>query len=65
MVVLTSSNQERDRQQAYELGANGYVVKIIDFEADTAALHGIAQYWVVSNEPPPGSLPRPKPVPTE
>jgi CheY-like chemotaxis protein len=65
VVVLTSSNQERDRQRAYELGANGYVVKNIDFEADTAALHAIAQYWALSNEPPPGSLPRPKPTATE
>lgn len=46
-------------------GHNGYVVKSIDFEADTAALHAIAQYWAVSNEPPPGSLPRPKPASME
>ncbi len=61
VVVLTASNQERDRQRAYELGANGYVVKTIDFEADTATLHAIAQYWAMSNEPPAGCLPRPKP----
>ena len=61
VVVLTASNQERDRQRAYALGANGYVVKNIDFEADTAALHAIAQYWALFNEPPAGSLPRPKP----
>jgi CheY-like chemotaxis protein len=61
VVILTASNQERDRQRAYELGANGYVVKTIDFEADTATLHAIAHYWAMSNEPPAGSLPRPKP----
>jgi CheY-like chemotaxis protein len=60
VVVLTASNQERDRQRAYELGANGYVVKTIDFAADTAALHAIARYWAIANEPPPGSVPRPK-----
>ena len=60
VVILTASNQERDRQRAYELGANGYVVKTIDFEADTAALHAVAQYWAMCNEPPAGSLPRPK-----
>ncbi len=65
VVVLTSSNQERDRQRAYELGANGYVVKTIDYEADTAALHAIARFWALSNEPPPGSLPRPKPASSE
>ncbi len=60
VVVLSASNQQRDRQRAYALGANGYVVKTIDFEADTAALHAIAHYWVIFNEPPAGSLPRPK-----
>jgi CheY-like chemotaxis protein len=61
VVILTASNQERDRQRAYTLGANGYVVKTIDFEADTAALHAVAQYWAIFNEPPAGCLPRPKP----
>ncbi|MGA2256195.1 MAG: response regulator [Thermoguttaceae bacterium] len=65
VVILTSSNQQRDLQRAYELGANGYVVKTIDFDVDNAALHAIAQYWAVANEPPPGSLPRPKPPTTE
>lgn len=65
VVVLTSSSQPRDLQRAYELGANGYVVKTIDFESGNAALHAIAQYWAVANEPPFGSLPRPKPTATE
>ncbi len=60
VVIMTASNHERDRQRAYELGANGYVVKTIDFEADTSALHAVAQYWALYNEPPAGSLPRPK-----
>ncbi len=60
VVVLTASNQERDRQRAYALGANGYVVKTIDFEADTAALHAVAHFWAMFNEPTAGSLPRPK-----
>ena len=62
VVVLTSSNQPRDLVRAYELGANGYVVKTIDFAAGNAALQAIAQYWAVANEPPPGSLPRAKPA---
>lgn len=65
VVVLTSSSQPRDLERAYELGTNGYVVKTIDFEAGNTALHAIAQYWAVANEPPPGSLPRPKPSTTE
>ncbi len=58
VVVLTSSSQPRDLQRAYELGANGYVVKTIDFAASNAALQSIARFWALANEPPPGSLPR-------
>ena len=60
VVILTATHHQRDRQRAKQLGANGYVVKTIDFEADTAALHAVAQYWALCNEPPAGSLPRPK-----
>jgi CheY-like chemotaxis protein len=60
VVLFSTSNQPRDRERAYELGANGYVVKTIDCAANNAALYAIAQFWVVANEPPPGCLPRPK-----
>jgi DNA-binding NarL/FixJ family response regulator len=65
VVVLTSSNQERDVQRAYEAGANGYVVKTIDFDAYAAALRIIGRYWADTNEPPPNCLRRPKAGSTE
>ena len=58
VVMLTSSSQPGDLQRAYELGANGYVVKTIDFAANNATLLAVAQFWALVNEPPPGSLPR-------
>lgn len=54
-VVLTSSGEERDLRRAYELGANAYVVKCIDFRAYSRSLAAIANFWLASNEPPPGS----------
>jgi len=60
VVMLTSSSQPGELQRAYELGANGYVVKTIDFAANNAALLAVAQFWALVNEPPPGSLPRVK-----
>lgn len=59
-VCLTSSRNERDVRRAYELGVNGYVVKTIDYGDFASALKSLADFWVMANEPPPGSLPRPK-----
>jgi CheY-like chemotaxis protein len=52
IVVLTSSDQERDVELAYRLGANGYVVKSIDFTSYMATLRAVALYWLNVNEPP-------------
>lgn len=60
VVVLTSSSRESDLQRAYELGANGYVVKTIDFKATRASLVALGTFWAAANEPPPGSLRPPK-----
>ena len=60
VVVLTSSRQERDLQQAYELGVNGYMVKTIDPEAYYTNLRALGHYWAVANEPPSGSLRPPR-----
>jgi len=57
VVMLSASGQERDVRRAYELGANGYLIKSIDFPTSAAGLRAFAQFFVVSNEPPPGSLP--------
>lgn len=53
VVVLTSSRQEQDRDQVYELGANSYICKPVDFEKFTEAIGHLGMYWVLLNEQPP------------
>jgi len=53
MIVLTSSRQPYDRERAYQLGANGYVVKTMDFEVYTEALRTLSHFWLDINEVPP------------
>lgn len=52
VVILTSSDEERDRLRSYENGANSFVRKPLDFAefAETVARLGV--YWVAINEPP-------------
>jgi hypothetical protein len=52
VVILTSSDEERDRIKSYENGANSFVRKPLEFTelADTIARLGI--YWLLINEPP-------------
>lgn len=54
VVILTSSDEERDRLQSYENGANSFVRKPLDFAefAETVARLGV--YWLATNEPPNG-----------
>jgi len=53
IVILTSSNEEKDRQAAYEQFANSYVLKPVDFDQFVAAVLELKQYWLVLNVPPP------------
>lgn len=53
VVILTSSNDERDLAAGYDLGANSYVRKPVDFEQFTKAARDIGLYWLILNEPPP------------
>lgn len=53
VVVLTSSNEAADLREAYQLGANSYVVKPVDFGKFAATLEQLGLYWVVTNQPPP------------
>jgi len=54
IVILTSSDEERDRLRSYETGANSFVRKPLDFSefAETVARLGV--YWLATNEPPQG-----------
>ncbi len=50
IVIFTSSKQERDVRDAYQLGVNSYVVKPVDFDEYSATLGVIAQYWLTTNQ---------------
>jgi two-component system response regulator len=50
VVILTSSQEERDIAQAYALGVNSYVVKPLDFEQFTSTVRQVALYWVLLNQ---------------
>ena len=52
IVVFTSSREERDLRQCYELGVNSYVVKPLDFGELTQAIRDLGVYWLECNEPP-------------
>lgn len=52
VVVLTSSKEERDLAEVYDLGANSYLYKPIDFEKFVEAVGHIGMYWVLFNELP-------------
>jgi CheY-like chemotaxis protein len=56
VVVLTSSNEERDRLATYALGANSYVRKPVDFAQFADAVRQLGLYWIVLNESPPHDL---------
>ena len=58
VVVLTSSREERDIVESYQLGANAYVVKPVDFKEFIEAVKSLGLFWAVFNEPPPGSVRR-------
>jgi two-component system response regulator len=53
VVILTSSKEESDLLDGYELGANSYVRKPVDFTAFAEAVRHLGLYWLVLNESPP------------
>lgn len=53
VVVLTTSNEDQDLLSSYELGANSYIRKPVDFDQFIKAIGQLGLYWLVLNEPPP------------
>ena len=55
VVILTTSNEERDLAMGYDLGANSYIRKPVDFAQFAEAIRHLELYWLRLNEtPPPG-----------
>ena len=52
VVVLTSSNEERDILESYRLGANSYILKPVDFEQFTSSVKQLGLYWLLVNQSP-------------
>jgi len=52
VVVLTSSKEEKDLNDVYDLGANSYIYKPVDFEKFAEAIGHLGMYWVLFNEVP-------------
>lgn len=50
VIVLTSSKEERDIVESYQLGVNSYIVKPVDFEKFVEAIREIGFYWLLMNQ---------------
>ena len=53
VVVMTSSRQQRDMVESYQLGVNSYIQKPINFGAFQEVIQQLGYYWLAVNQPPP------------
>ena len=59
VVILTTSSEDGDKLTSYDLGANSYVRKPVDFDEFVEATRQLGLYWLLLNEPPPLMKPLP------
>jgi len=52
VVIMTSSKEERDLAAGYNLGANSYIQKPVDFDQFRETVKSVGLYWLVINQPP-------------
>ena len=55
VVILTSSNEDRDRLQGYSFGANSYIRKPVDFHEFMDAVRHLGLYWLILNQTAPNT----------
>ncbi len=52
VIVMTSSKEDRDMFESYELGVNSYIIKPVDFDQFTEAVRQLGYYWLLLNQMP-------------